>query len=148
MGKICSAFGHREMYVDCKDKLEMLLNELICQNEVEIFYTGSMGDFDLLFSSCVRGFKHLYPKLKLVLVKPYFTKEINLNKEYYESLYDDILIPEISSNAHYKSAITLRNKWIVDKSDFIISGVYKNYGGAYNAIKYANSVNKSVLNIF
>ena len=50
-----------------------------------------MGDFDKKCESAVRGMKRKYPGLsiRLVLVIPYMTHQLNRDKEYYEASYDD-----------------------------------------------------------
>lgn len=77
----------------------------------------------------------------------YFTNDLNTNKEYYAALYDDVVIPTEIIGLHYKSAIKARNRWMVDNSDLIISYVTRDYGGAADAIKYANNQNKHIINI-
>lgn len=49
-------------------------------------------------------------------------------------MYDDIVLPEQLMGVHYKSAITKRNKWIIEKSEYIIDCTYRDFGGAYNAV--------------
>ena len=63
--------------------------------------------------------------------------ELNDNKEYYEASFDDVVIPMELAEVHYKSAITQRNRWMIDRSDYLIAFVYRNFGGAYETMKYA-----------
>ena len=65
--------------------------------------------------------------------------------DYLYALYDDIIIPTELAGVYYKSAIKKRNRWLVDHSDFIIGYTIRNYGGAYEAIKYAMKSNKIVV---
>ncbi|MBE6747102.1 MAG: hypothetical protein E7558_06600 [Ruminococcaceae bacterium] len=53
---------------------------------------------------------------------------------------------EESASAHYKSAYKIRNKNMIDRSDFIVFYVNKNKGGAYEALKYAQKTNKAYIN--
>ncbi len=106
-----------------------------------------MGDFDAGFSSAVRILKQKYPAVKLVLIKPYFSNELNTNQTYYLNAYDEIILPFVLSGVHPKSAITKRNRWMVENCDFIVSCVYKNHGGAYTAVKYAALLNKKVISV-
>lgn len=66
-----------------------------------------MGDFDKKCESAVRGMKRKYPErsIRLVRVLPYLTHEINRDKEYFESYYDDIVVPMELMGVHYKAAI-------------------------------------------
>lgn len=144
----CCGFGHRDMFKNIDAVLRQTLVNLIKQENVTLFYIGGMGEFDKIFSSTVRGLKRSFPDIKLVLVKPYFSNELNTNKEYYENTYDGIYIPEESATTFHKKAITVRNRWMVDNADFIISGVYKDYGGAYDAVRYAQQNKKIVFKLF
>jgi len=49
--------------------------------------------------------------------------------------------------AHPKAAITLRNKWIIDNSELVLVYTERKEGGAYRAMKYAESLNKTVVNL-
>lgn len=136
MSKSCCGFGHRIVFENISDKLDEAIESAI-QQGCEIFYTGAMGDFDSLFFSAVRRAKKTYPYIKLICVKPYFTNDINTNRDYYTALYDDIIIPDELAGIHYKAAIKARNRWMIDNSNIVIIHTIRNYGGAYEALNYA-----------
>ena len=145
MNKFCCGFGHSDCFKIDTQKLTTLLEELIHQHNVTNFYISDFGNFDRTFFSCTNQFRKTNNNIKLILVKPYYTNELNRNKDFYTNTYDEIIVPEISANAHFKSAITIRNRWIIENSDFVISNVYKNYGGAFVAIKYAKKISKNII---
>ena len=107
-----------------------------------------MGDFDKKCESAVRRIKRTHPErsIRLVLVLPYLTHEINRDKEYFESYYDDIVVPMELMGVHYKAAIKKRNRWMVDQADKILAYIYRDFGGAFDTIKYAYRMGKPVLN--
>ena len=147
--KAVSCFGHREIapidIVKLKNDLYKTLEQQIA-NDFEIFLSGGRSEFDDLFASVVRTLKNSYSHIKLILVEPYFSNSLNLNKQYYDIMYDSIIVPDELANVHYKKAITLRNQWMIDNSDLVISYVTRNYGGAYRSIKYAAQKNICVIN--
>lgn len=145
--KVCSCFGHREIYHNI-DSIYSKLENIIINENVNVFMTGGMGEFDELFSSTIRQLKIKYPNIKLLLIAPYFTQKINLNKEYLQTMYDEIIIPDCVINSHYKSAISVRNRWMVENSDIILSYIHRNFGGAFTAVKYAVRLNKKVINLY
>lgn len=148
IGKICTGFGHRDCgYWLKSEHLIPIMRELIESENVDTFYTGGNGDFDSAFSSAVRSLKVDFTKIKLCYVSAYFKDTFNRDKEYYKSIYDEIVIPEGAEYAHPKAAIKLRNRWMVDNCDVVISGVTRDHGGAYDAIEYAQRHNKTVLEI-
>ena len=106
-----------------------------------------MGDFDSLFSSAVRSAKKVYPHIKLIGVKPYFTNDINTDKDYYTALYDDIIIPDELAGIHPKAAIKARNRWIIDNSDIVLIYTVRNFGGAYEAKRFAERNGKRLIKI-
>lgn len=147
MNNACSAFGHREVYEDLENEIDRVINELIEKHNVNTFFTGGMGAFDNLFSSAVRRAQNTYSDIKLILVKPYFSAEINRHKSYYQNHYTSIIVPEELIDVHYKSAITKRNKWMIDNSDYCFCYVCRDFGGAYTAMKYAEKKDKLYINL-
>ena len=141
MKKVCCGFGHRNVFENIEDKVYMaVLNA--AEQGCEIFYTGAMGEFDSLFSSAVRKAKKVYPNIKLICVKPYFTNDINTDRDHYAALYDDIIIPDELADIHPKAAIKARNRWMIDNSDIVLIYTVRNYGGAYESKRYAERKNK------
>lgn len=146
MKKACCGFGHRNIFERIEDKVYMAIINAAEQG-CEIFYTGAMGDFDSLFSSSVRKVKKSYPNIKLICVKPYFTNDINTDRDYYVVMYDDVIIPDELADIHPKAAIKARNRWIIDNSDMVLMYTIRNEGGAYEAKRYAERKSKTIINL-
>ena len=66
----------------------------------------------------------------------------------YLAYYDEVEICSESAGAHFKAAITIRNKSMVDRADLIICAVERKQGGAWTAVKYAKDQGKEVINLF
>ena len=135
---VCTFAGHREVYqANIADKLDEAISRIIKNDDCFRFLVGGMGDFDGMCSSAVRRAKRNYPnkQISLELILPYLTQELNENKSYYEISYDDVVVPIELAGVHYKSAITKRNRWMVDKSDWMIAFVYRDFGGAYTSLR-------------
>ena len=148
MKTACCGFGHRELYRDIKKDLQQAIEKLVEQKGISVFYTGNMGEFDSLFINAVNECKRKTEKeIRLVLVLPYLTKELNKNKEYYEETFDEIIIPEICEAAHYKQAITRRNEWMIEQSQIVLSAVYRDFGGAFTALQYAVKCDKDIIDM-
>ncbi|MBR1532141.1 MAG: DUF1273 family protein [Eubacterium sp.] len=146
MKKVCTGFGHREVHEDIKHSLEFAINEAIEKGCTE-FLCGDMGKFDRMFYGAVKIAKTKHRELKIICVMPYLTKKLQQYKDVYESEYDEIVIPEQSAAAHYKSAITKRNQWMIDNSDIVIIYAAHDYGGAYAAKQYAVKQAKEIIEI-
>ena len=146
MKKACCGFGHRNVFEKINGELDNAIETAI-QQDCELFYTGSMGEFDSLFSSAVRRAKKANPHIKLICVKPYMTNDVNTDRDYYAAMYDDVIIPDELAGIHYKAAIKARNRWIVDHSNIVIGYTTRNHGGAYEALKFAYKKDKTVIQI-
>lgn len=144
-------FGHR--YVDnilaVEDKLEDIILSLMREKEYVDFVVGRNGDFDQCVSSTVLRCKKKYrdDNSSLVLVLPYATAEYTNNQEYFEDYYDDIEVSYAASNAHPKAAIKIRNREMVDRADLIVCFVERKSGGAYESVRYTETLEKPIINI-
>lgn len=147
--KVCSCFGHRNGCQSAGEKLDKL-DKLVEESYFDgytVFMSGGMGKFDEKFESAVRKAKLRHKKIKLFLVVPYFSNKLNTNKDYLEEMYDGVIVPDTVEGVFFKNAINVRNRWIVDNSDLIIAYVERDYGGAFEAVKYAKSKGKQIINI-
>ena len=147
---VCTFAGHREVYqANIAEKLDEAISKIIATDNCFRFLVGGMGDFDGLCSSAVRRAKRSNPEkqISLELVLPYLTQELNENKQFYETSYDDVIIPIELAEVHYKSAITKRNRWMVEKSDWLVAFVYRDFGGAYTTLRYAERKGLQIINL-
>ena len=141
-------FGHREIDDLCQleEMLAPVIEELIQTKTYVSFLIGRNGEFDEYAASLIKRMKKKIGKENsdISLVLPYRIA----NLEYYEKYYDSIIIPEKVYGAHPKSAITLKNRWMVEEADLVIVYVKRKTGGAFTAMKYAKKQGKSVINLF
>lgn len=147
---VCTFAGHREVYqANIANRLDEAIEQIIKTDDSVRFLVGGMGDFDGMCSSAVRRAKKKYPakQISLELVLPYLTQELNENKSYYETSYDDIIVPIELAGVHYKSAITKRNRWMVEKSNYLIAFVYRDFGGAFTTLRYAEKKGLQIINL-
>lgn len=144
-------FGHR--YIDnffrTEDKLQKRITELLLNNQYVEFLVGRNGDFDQLVSSTVLRCKRSIrdDNSSLVLVLPYPTAEFENNEDSFYDYYDEIEICEESSRTHFKNAMQVRNRSIVDRADLVICYIERNEGGAYQTIRYAKKQGKTIINL-
>lgn len=146
-----SFFGHREIEraseIECN--LDYLLHDLIAKKEYVEFLIGRDGEFDLLASSVIkRAIRNYgYGNTYFTLVLPYIRAEYRDNEKSYLDYYDEVEICAESANAHYKSAIQIRNKCMVDRSDMVVCCIQHNSGGAYITMQYALKQGKRIVNL-
>ncbi len=146
-----SFFGHRnvEHGTEIENRLDTLLHDLITQREYVDFLIGRDGDFDLLASSAIKRAirNYAYGNTHFTLVLPYMKAEYRDNEKSYLEYYDEVEICSESAEAHPKSAIQVRNRNIVNRSDLVVCCIQHKNGGAYRTIQYAEKQGKKIVNI-
>lgn len=138
-----SDFVENEIY---KEKVLSILGKTVGDETTE-FYLGDYGNFDSFAYKCCKIYKDSHQNVSLAFVTPYLEESYITNRlKYRENHYDSIVYPEIE-NRPKRFAISYRNKYMVEKADFIIAYVNKDYGGAYATYKYAKSREKKIFNL-
>ena len=139
-------FGHSDFdgHKILDKRLYPLLKELILSKSFVEIYIGRNGEFDIYAASVVKRIQNLMGKEnnELICVLPYTEKNI----EHYQKYYDSVVIPECVGRTHPKGAIKKRNEWMVEQADLCIFYVAREYGGAHTALKYANKLEKQIIN--
>ncbi|MBQ3019252.1 MAG: hypothetical protein IJD77_01520 [Clostridia bacterium] len=69
-------------------------------------------------------------------------------KEEYDLPYFDDSVYVLEKKVLPRFAIIETNKALIDKVDFVVSGVYHSFGGALQAVEYAKRKGKSIVDIF
>ena len=114
-------FGHREIDnpLEVEEQLYDIVLHLLESKEYVEFLVGRNGEFDQLVSSTVRRVKRNYrdDNSALMLVLPYLTAEYENNHQSFHEYYDEIEICQDAAGGHYKAAIQVRNREMVDRSD-------------------------------
>lgn len=145
----CAFAGHRDVLQPGVDlRLAAEIEKLLQTDEAFLFLTGGMGEFDGLAAQAVRAAKRRHPekRITLALLLPYFSARLNVEPAY-RSDYDEILLPAELEGVHYKAAIRLRNRLMVDRADLVIAYVHRDFGGAYATVRYAERRGKPVVNL-
>ena len=146
-----SFFGHREIEnaLEVERKLEAKITELIQTKQYIEFLVGREGEFDILAASVVKKVKKQmdYGNFSLIWVLPYMKAEFRDNEKNFLEYYDDVEVCEQSSKAHFKSAMQIRNRAMVDRSDLVICCIQHKSGGAYKTVQYATKQNKEIFNV-
>lgn len=145
---VISFFGHSDYLGNTNDVKRMLaLLECVVKDNKVDFYLGGYGRFDSFALKCAKIYKEIHPASKLIFVSPYIDKWLDQRKSILAETYDEIVYPELE-HVPQRFAISKRNEWIVNQSDYIFCYVRTHFGGAYNALLYAKRHNKPYYNLF
>lgn len=111
------------------------------------FYLGGYGGFDGFAYECCKKYKATHKNVSLVFVTPYMTIEYQRNHlEDKKRSYDSIIYPEIEDKP-LKYAILYRNRWMIERADYIVCGISHSWGGAYKAYQHAKRKKKTIFNV-
>lgn len=139
MKKICCFAGHSQL-VDTENiykKLLSVIENLVTTENVSEFWVGNYGDFDRLCAKAVRELAEKYPEIRLCLIVPYLTREINEYSEMYYEKYDDIIVADMPKKTPQKVKIIRANQYMVENSGFLVCYVNHSFGGAAKTLEYA-----------
>ena len=143
---VVSLFGHREIddLRQLEERLAPIVRELLTEGRFISFLIGRHGDFDEYAASIIKRIQKDTGKenSEMILVLPYAVADMT----YYEAYYDSIIIPDDLHGLHPKNTIFAKNKWMVEQSDLVLAYVTHPKGGAYKAMKYAEGLNKKIIN--
>ena len=139
---ICTFFGHRDCPNTIKSRLQETLIDLITNQGVDMFYVGHNGQFDAIVHSTLKQFKTDYPNIDYAVVLAYMPSNKQEHKD-----YSDTLFPEGIETVHPRYAISWRNNWMLQQSDYVITYITHSWGGAAQFAKKAQRKNKRVINL-
>ena len=138
--KACTFFGHRDTPENAEEPLRKILIQLIEKESVSLFYVGNQGNFDRIVRKVLKFFKQIYPHITYYVVLAYFPN--STQEDCTDTIYPDGL-----EWTPPKFAIDKRNRWMLERSDFVVSYVVHTFGGAGKFMELAEKKGKTVINL-
>lgn len=151
LGKSCSFFGHSEIEITEKLKLDLrnFIENLIVKENYSVFYFGGFGMFDNLCHEIVSGLKQKFSHIKRIfcLSDPRHQSILKRPSWLKEEDFEEFIYLELSFDYWY-TRIYYRNCEMIKLSDFIIFYVNNtNNSGAYKALQFAKKMKKNIYNL-
>lgn len=138
--KTCTFFGHRDTPVDVLPLLQAVVEELIEEEDVGMFYVGNQGAFDQMALSVLKRMKRLHPRIRYGIV----LEKLPHRRDFLPS---NSMMPEGLELVHPRYAIARRNEWMVDRADVVVTHVTRDWGGAARYADRAKRQHKQVINL-
>lgn len=132
-------FGHRDTPKEIEPTLWLTLTDLIENKNATVFYVGNHGNFDAMVRHQLEDLSKTYP-IKYYVVLAYMPSKNDNTEEH-------SILPEGIETIPRRFAINYRNKWMIQKSDIVVTYVTRKWGGASQFVDTAKSTNKVVINI-
>lgn len=151
---VCCFSGHREISLterrQLSSKLKEIINDLVKTKGVTAFRCGGALGFDTIAALYVLELKNEVPDVNLIIDVPHRSQPSAWNetdKQIYEYILNHADKVNIISEKYYKGCMQYRNRYMVDKSDYVVVYVKKTGGGSYYTACYAEANDKNVIYI-
>ncbi len=133
-------FGHRDAPKETEPALRLALIDLIENKNATLFFAGNHGNFDAMVRRQLEDLSKTYP-IKYYVVLAYMPNKNDVPNEH-------SILPEGIETVPRRFAINYRNKWMLGKSDIVVTYVTRNFGGAWEFKHMAVKNKKNVFELF
>lgn len=137
----CTFFGHKDCYEDITASLRDILEKLIITQNVNLFYVGNHGQFDVKVHHIPKDLEQIYP-IQYAVVLAYLPNR----KDEYDD-FSDTMLPEGIETVHPRFAVDRRNRWMIDHSDFVVTYIKHSWGGAAKYAEIAKRKGKIIISV-
>lgn len=129
----CTFFGHSQ----CPDLRSELRDAVmrLSGDGVDMFYVGDNGRFDAQVRSVLSELG-----LRYGVVLAYLPKGGGAD-------FDDTMFPEGLELVHPRYAIDRRNRWMLERSDYVVTYVHHGWGGAAKFAALAERQGKRMIRL-
>ena len=133
-------FGHRDTPENIKPTLKNTLSLLISGHDADLFYVGNNGSFDRMSADVLSDLSKQYPHIKFFIVSAYLNNK--------KTAFPDLTIyPEGLETTPRRYAIIKRNKWMINRSDTIVTYANNTITNFFRLMTYATTRGKTIINL-
>ena len=141
----CTFFGHRNVPNEIEPILRSTLIDLIEKHDVKLFYVGNHGGFDRMVRRVLKDMAETY-KITYHVALAYMPGKID---EISNEDYSDTILPDGIETVPKRFAISYRNRWMIDQSDYVVTYVTNHIAsGAAQFKELAEKRKKIVINLY
>ena len=139
---VCTFFVHRNVPKEIEPILKSTLIDLLENHDVTTFYVGNQAGFDYLVKTVLKELANNY-SIDYFVVLAYLPREQDLLSSNELTLY-----PEGLETVPRRFAISYRNKWMIQHSDYVVTYVTNHIAsGAAQFKEIAEKQGKHVINL-
>ena len=132
----CFFIGHRETPDRVYPTLLETIERHIAEYGVSEFVVGQYGNFDRLVIRALSQVKQAHPDITLILMTPYYP--VNRKVDLPEA-FDALFYPPDLETVPKRLAIVRANRYMVERSDFLIAYVWHPASNARELLEYAGT---------
>ena len=135
----CTFFGHGDCPETKYSNILQAIQNLITEKNIITFYVGTQGNFDSLVYRALCNLRADFPQIRIYRVLAYLPKD--------NSLISDSILLEGIELIHPRYAISWRNRWMIEHSDYVIAYITHKYGGAARFVNEAERRGKTIIRV-
>ncbi len=109
---------------------------------MNVFYVGNQGRFDALVRRVLKDMQIQYPHIRYAVVLAYMPTEKDMHGDFSDTVY-----PEGLETVPRRFAIAARNRWMLEKADYVVSYVAYSTGGAARFTELAEKKGKKIIRL-
>lgn len=150
---VCCFTGHRHIPVgevaDIRSRLLETIEALVKQGVTEFRAGGALG-FDTMAAMAVLQVRDKYPDISLVLILPCKDQDKSwreVDKLRYQEIIAHADKVQVLAEHYYRGCMFVRNRALVDGSDFCIAFLRENAGGTKMTVTYAEKQHLQIINL-
>lgn len=140
----CTFIGHKDTPQEIEPILKSTLTDLIENKNVTTFYLGNHGRFDSMVRRTLKSLKNHYSNIDYSVVLAYLPGK---KDEYGFDDFSDTIYPEGLELVPPKFAISKRNKWMIEQSDYVVTYVKHHYGNSAQFEEFAEKKGKVLIKL-
>ena len=138
---VCTFFGHKDTLANIKADLKSSILRLIESHGVKTFYEGNNGNFDALVQRTLAEIEKERQDISFCVVLSY-VGERPICAEQVKTL-----LPEGQENALPRYAISKRNIWLINHSNFVIAYARHRYSNSWKWLEKAKERGLQLINL-
>ncbi len=147
--KTCCFTGHRILTDLDAALLDRVVTDLI-KNGCGRFLCGMAKGFDIAAAESVIALKKVYPNVELIACVPCGEQSFNYSSSdrwRYNRIISFCSEVITLSESYYNGCMHVRDRFMVDNSDVVLSYLREKSGGTFYTVKYAESSGKKVIKL-
>ncbi len=150
---VCCFTGHRNLpsafVAEIRDRLLKTIG-FLAERGVSEFRAGGALGFDTLAALAVLEMKEKYPHISLKLILPCKDQDkgwSEADKRVYYEIIERADEVAILSEHYYRGCMFVRNRALVDGSDYCVAFLREHKGGTQMTVNYAQSKHLKIINL-
>ena len=133
--------GQKDAPKKIQRRIRRVIVELIKNHEARKFYVGSNEGFDAMVVNELRKLKYLLPFIEYHVVPAFLPSDGYTSDHPIEFPYGIKKLPK-------RYAVKIRNKWMLDNADVVVTYITHGWSGAAKFVQLAERKKKTVINLY